>query len=771
MSKRYGSKSCTLIDNGLFCELGIKLSADFGQVNYYSPCEGAFPKSSQRRVGDGIPGLTRCNEWADVVDETDLWVFPDVYWGGLQLHLESLGKRVWGSRKGEELEVERDASKRYFKKLGLPVGKWYEIIGLDNLRKHLKEHDNQWVKCNGTRGDFETFQSKNYKNIEPKLDELEHNLGAMKKILKFIVEDELDHRVEIGYDGYCVDGRYPDECVAGIEIKNLGYVGYVRKYADLPEEITGFNEKISDAMKGYRYRNFFSTEIRVGKDHVPYMVDACCYDEETEVLTDGGWKLFSDLDPQDKCCTLNPATKEIEYQAPSEYIKYFYNKEMVNITSPKRVLDLLVTPNHSNWVYQRDDRENLKEIKSDELTGKYSIPRTGIWKGQEVKTFTVPEHKSHWSSGRKYSVERDHLEESVEIDMDLFLKFMGIFLSEGHVDGYSVRIAQVKYNEIFREIIAALPFNWSEHKRGFVICSAQLATLLKDTGDRLERGIPGWIKNLSPRQIDLFLDFYVLGDGQVHKGQRIISTTSKRTADDLQELFLKAGLVADVAVIARKGKPVGISNGKYFCKNDSFAIRERSDFKEFYFEGWNNKRHGIYLKKVPYAGWVYDVEVPNHILYIRRKGKPCWSGNCRNGSPPNELYQNMIDNLAEIIWEGADGNLVQPKYNAKCGVEVMIHSEWADKNWQAVQFPEKYRDNIKFRNLTIIDGEYYVVPQSVGLPEIGSVVASGDTVEEASEKATEICEQVEGFYITKPTESIEAAQAEFDKLEEMGIKI
>jgi hypothetical protein len=37
---------------------------------------------------------------------------------------------------------------------------------------------------------------------------------------------------------------------------------------------------------------------------------------------------------------------------------------------------------------------------------------------------------------------------------------------------------------------------------------------------------------------------------------------------------------------------------------------------------------------------------------------PC----CRAGSPPNELYQLMISNLADVIWYGAEGLVIEPEF-------------------------------------------------------------------------------------------------------------
>jgi uncharacterized protein YlzI (FlbEa/FlbD family) len=145
---------------------------------------------------------------------------------------------------------------------------------------------------------------------------------------------------------------------------------------------------------------------------------------------------------------------------------------------------------------------------------------------------------------------------------------------------------------------------------------------------------------------------------------------------------------------------------------------------------------------------------------------PC----CRAGSPPSELYQNMYTNLADILWFGAEGKIIDPTPAGKYGAEMLIHSAWADKNWQAVNFPEKIRDQVKFRNLTIINGKYYVVPQAVGLPEIAAVVAIGDSVEEVVEEAKELAKQVTGYYIDIFPDCLDEAQHEIDELKKMGIQ-
>jgi predicted RNase H-like HicB family nuclease len=143
----------------------------------------------------------------------------------------------------------------------------------------------------------------------------------------------------------------------------------------------------------------------------------------------------------------------------------------------------------------------------------------------------------------------------------------------------------------------------------------------------------------------------------------------------------------------------------------------------------------------------------------------------RLGSPPNELYQMMYKNLAEIIWYGSQGYLIDPLYEHKYGVEVFIHSSWADQNWQEVEFPSKYRENIKLRNACKFNGKYYAVPQTVGLPEVGAIVAEGDTIKETIDKIKEIADTVKGYYLEIKLDAIDTAMGQFKELEQYGVKI
>src|ERR1700721_2909096 len=83
---------------------------------------------------------------------------------------------------------------------------------------------------------------------------------------------------------------------------------------------------------------------------------------------------------------------------------------------------------------------------------------------------------------------------------------------------------------------------------------------------------------------------------------------------------------------------------------------------------------------------------------------------CRLPSPNSELAQEMILNLGEIIYEGTGGVLVEPKWKDTYGIEIIIHSSWASKNWQPIYFPQEIENFVKLKHLTKINGVYYFVP-------------------------------------------------------------
>lgn len=270
------NKTIAVIDNGLFVSFARMLGRHFKKVYYYSPWQSSAPRSRNVSVGVGFDEIERCNFILNKADDIDLWVFLDLYHLDMQLFLEDHGARVWGGRNGEELELYRWELKNYLKSIGLPVQPAEKIIGMSNLREHLKKVRKKFIKTSFVRGDFETFKHESYDLSEPRLDDIEHDLGPAKEDYEFIVDDDIPDAVEVGYDGVTVDGQFPSHAMMAYEVKDCGMIGLSLPYGKLAEPVKLVNSAISPALKGYMYRGFLSTEIRYTKDKRSYFIDPCC---------------------------------------------------------------------------------------------------------------------------------------------------------------------------------------------------------------------------------------------------------------------------------------------------------------------------------------------------------------------------------------------------------------------------------------------------------------------------------------------------------------
>jgi phosphoribosylamine-glycine ligase len=264
------------LDYGLFTETAARLGRDFKKVYYYVPQEASYPQPYPAHVGYGIEGIELVDSpFGPWYKDVDVFIFTELGFSQLQTFLEAQGKCVWGARQAEELESNRAGMKRLLKKLGMPVNELHEVKGLDALREYLKYNKNQWVKINRWRGVGETFFAKEYKLVEAKLDEMRHKLGPLAKLMSFVCEENLPDRIEAAIDGFTVDGKYPKKILTGIEVKDKSFAGRVMDFDKIPDPITRFDKAIAPVLGRYGYRGFYGTEVRIGPDKKPYMIDFC----------------------------------------------------------------------------------------------------------------------------------------------------------------------------------------------------------------------------------------------------------------------------------------------------------------------------------------------------------------------------------------------------------------------------------------------------------------------------------------------------------------
>ncbi len=274
MSEDLSGKTVCVVDNGLMFPLAYRLAQGFGRVLYFTTWDEAYPVFSEMVFGDGFAEVERCNDYLETVYDgsVDLYVFPNRGHVGAQLLIESLGKRVFGAKRGVEWEVFRSRFRKLQAKLHMDVPEYNIVVGLSKLREYLEPLENKWIKLDQYRGNMETWKWRDWEQDHSKLDKLAVQFGPFQDLVPFIVEDEIKTDIEDGADWINVDGEFANYGVVGIERKDKTYLAALKSWDEAPDQIKEVLTPLQPELKALRYRNFISTEQRV-TDDANYLTD------------------------------------------------------------------------------------------------------------------------------------------------------------------------------------------------------------------------------------------------------------------------------------------------------------------------------------------------------------------------------------------------------------------------------------------------------------------------------------------------------------------
>lgn len=264
-------------DRSLFMPLAMHLAKDggFKRVLYSVGTDASFPKFGDACIGKGFGTFDRVDDFmlTEHKSEIDLFVFPDIGNVGLQLELESQGKLVWGSRRGDAYETRREMFHKTLGEIGLQTPDNHVCSGLDELWSFLEDKENVYIKISRYRGSWETKKFRNMKLDEGLLYLLGTRFFPAHNKVKFIVCFEIPTTLEIGGDSYSIDGEWPSLMLHGLEKKDRAYFAAVTKREAMPEQLQEIFSAFGPKLKECRYRNQISFEDRVaGNKH--YWIDA-----------------------------------------------------------------------------------------------------------------------------------------------------------------------------------------------------------------------------------------------------------------------------------------------------------------------------------------------------------------------------------------------------------------------------------------------------------------------------------------------------------------
>src|SRR3990167_6154557 len=215
---------------------------------------------------------------------------------------------------------------------------------------------------------------------------------------------------------------------------------------------------------------------------------APCYDDQTEILTNDGWKLFKDLSLSDKVAQLDNG--RLEFVKLNGIVKYKYNGELIGYKN--QLIDFLVTPEH-RCLINNDKIDLAKNIY-----------------GRSIKF-------------RKYSQWQG--EECNELE---YFEFLGFWFAEGYAEfnekdrKYRVVLTQKNHVEYVDDLLEKNNFKYKKDARrdggyNFTIYNKDFARKFSFYGKALTKKIPIEIKNKDKKSLEAFLKGYIKGDGCTDK--------------------------------------------------------------------------------------------------------------------------------------------------------------------------------------------------------------------------------------------------------------
>lgn len=386
-----------------------------------------------------------------------------------------------------------------------------------------------------------------------------------------------------------------------------------------------------------------------------------CFDEETELLTDKGFKLVKDITLEDTCLSREPDTGKIEYVPIDKLYNRFYKGNFYNYEGKN--VSINITEDHNLFVNKKLTRQKVRKdflIKAkDSLNQDFQfISAGGIWEGNNRETYSV--------LGVDYNA----------ID---FAYLIGIFCTDGSINNQGIiTINQTKNDVIIkiRNVLNKLNIDYSENKfkkgRGATVfyLSRKYTPYFKQFYLKENRQIPKDLLQYNTQVLESLLEGIIDGDGS--EGRRI-SIGSKTLVDNIQEICYKIGK-SSCYITRGKGK-------KSWHEEEQRWITTK---KDYYVVSVNNKPYLDCRKsniKIEYNEQdVYCLTLSKwNTVLSRRNGKCIWIGQC---DPPYEgttSYKTGTFDHAKF-WDwcrkmGKKNSVFVSEYNAPDDFECVWQGE------------------------------------------------------------------------------------------------
>lgn len=343
-----------------------------------------------------------------------------------------------------------------------------------------------------------------------------------------------------------------------------------------------------------------------------------CYDADTDVLTLAGWKAWPDVTEDDRLATLNPQTRLVEYHKPVRLVRYLHTGRMYRVESQQ--VDLLVTPDHQMYACptttllgrQKQEYTLVKAAELQHISHAYMKGSDGSLDGWWANCpgrdefallgFAIGDGST---SGKGSRTVRFRLRRERKIawlrSVCERLKLLGYTLDETGGDRYTVGLPS------------------SGVQAGLM--SHLFGGIYDEHGEKQIPYSESVFSGASRAALEGLFEGLMQSDGHEGETGDSFDTTSSHLPGQFQQLCLHIGLAANlVYTYGPEDRPSSFGDKPLTrlgvirrCLKPEVNKWSGCDGRTSWVEGWH--------------GEVFCAEVPNNILYVRRNGKPVWSGN------------------------------------------------------------------------------------------------------------------------------------------------
>jgi calcineurin-like phosphoesterase family protein len=332
-----------------------------------------------------------------------------------------------------------------------------------------------------------------------------------------------------------------------------------------------------------------------------------CLSEDTEILTQAGFKKWQDISESDKALTRNPTTGKDSWEPITQLITSEFDGEL--IVGKSRHFHQEFTNNHRLLVKDRNS-EGFDLKTHEQLT--YKINKYPV-------TSNVNQHT-----------------EGLKIE-DNILRLLVWIAADGSFDpnGSGVRFKFKKQRKILKlkELLTELNYEFTHCKRK---CGVETLRFnynkhpeILEFFDITNKTLPKALAGVNRRQAEIIFHTYAITDGCYMNGSRSIiqiCTSKEREADLLQQLFIKNDIYCK---IGDKVHPSGEWVAKILYVN-----LERS---------LTSLHSDINFSRKPYKGIVWCIQVNNQNFMIRHKGTVSFTGNSPNNGRSTKTLGRQYD--------------------------------------------------------------------------------------------------------------------------------